>query len=102
MRNPILNTDSYKASHFAQYPPGVEHITSYIEARQAPGLVETVTFFGLQAFIRDFLSRPITPADIDEADPQVVQLRARQRTARIPAAVSDQIIRRMTAGEKEN
>jgi nicotinamide phosphoribosyltransferase len=29
----ILNADSYKHSHFRQYPPGTTRISSYIEAR---------------------------------------------------------------------
>lgn len=31
--NLILNTDSYKASHWLQYPPNTEYISYYIEAR---------------------------------------------------------------------
>lgn len=31
--NPILATDSYKQSHWEQYPPGTEQVVSYIEAR---------------------------------------------------------------------
>ena len=32
-RNPILDTDSYKFSHFKQYPPGTTEVSAYIEAR---------------------------------------------------------------------
>ena len=28
-KNIILNTDSYKASHFVQYPPNTEYVSSY-------------------------------------------------------------------------
>lgn len=31
--NPIIGTDSYKVSHYKQYPPGTGHIFSYFEAR---------------------------------------------------------------------
>ena len=31
--NLLLRTDSYKASHWLQYPPGAEHAFSYIESR---------------------------------------------------------------------
>lgn len=31
--NPILNTDSYKASHYLQYPPEASAMFSYIESR---------------------------------------------------------------------
>lgn len=65
MTNLILNTDSYKASHWLQYPPGTEVIHSYIESRG--GLYDQTLFFGLQAFIKDVLMKPFTLADIDEA-----------------------------------
>ena len=29
----ILNTDSYKVSHWVQYPPGMDAMFSYIESR---------------------------------------------------------------------
>ena len=35
MRNLILNTDSYKVSHFAQYPAGTTFVSSYIESRDS-------------------------------------------------------------------
>lgn len=31
--NFILNTDSYKASHYLQYSEGTEYVYSYIESR---------------------------------------------------------------------
>lgn len=64
--NLILNTDSYKASHYLQYPPGTQTVSSYIEARG--GRFARGLFFGLQAFVKAYLLRPITRADIDEAD----------------------------------
>lgn len=66
MRNLILNTDSYKMSHFAQYPQGAEYVSSYIESRG--GVYPETVFFGLQAFVKEYLTRPISQADIDEAD----------------------------------
>jgi nicotinamide phosphoribosyltransferase len=65
-QNLILNTDSYKLSHWLQYPPGTSHISSYIESRG--GLLPEVLFFGLQAFLKQYLMRPISRADIDEAE----------------------------------
>ena len=65
--NLILNTDSYKASHFLQYPPHSEIVSSYIEARKNPQFSQ-VLFFGLQAFIKEYLLRPITREHIDEAE----------------------------------
>ena len=66
MKNIILNTDSYKASHYLQYPPKSEYVSSYIEARG--GDYDKTLFFGLQAFIKEYLLKPITQADIDEAE----------------------------------
>ncbi len=65
MKNIILNTDSYKSSHYLQYPPQSEYISSYIEARN--GEHKEVLFFGLQAFIKEYLLTPITQENIDEA-----------------------------------
>ena len=65
MKNIILNTDSYKSSHYLQYPAKSEYVSSYIEARG--GDVEASLFFGLQAFIKEYLLTPFTQNDIDEA-----------------------------------
>jgi nicotinamide phosphoribosyltransferase len=64
--NLILNTDSYKASHFLQYPPGTEVISCYVESRG--GRFPHTLFFGLQAFIKQYLLTPITYDDIGEAE----------------------------------
>lgn len=66
MINPILNVDSYKTSHYLQYPPGAEVVSSYIESRG--GDYDDVVFFGLQQFLKTYLSQPITQENIDEAD----------------------------------
>lgn len=63
--NIILNVDSYKASHYLQYPPKTTFVSSYIEARG--GDFEQGIFFGLQMFIKDYLSTPITSDDVVEA-----------------------------------
>ncbi len=65
--NLILNTDSYKHSHFLQYPPNTEYISSYIEARENSDFDYSM-FFGLQAFLKETLSKPITQVDIAEAE----------------------------------
>ena len=65
-KNIILNTDSYKASMFKQYPVGTTGVYSYIESRG--GRYDATVFFGLQAFIKEYLTDPITQADIDIAD----------------------------------
>lgn len=53
-----LNTDSYKASHFLQYPDGTEAVFSYIESRG--GKYDYTVMFGLQAFLKEYLSTPVT------------------------------------------
>ena len=63
--NPILNTDSYKTSHFLQYPPGTTHVFAYVESRG--GLYPRTVFFGLQAILKQEFLPPITPAHVAEA-----------------------------------
>lgn len=65
-KNILLNTDSYKVSMFKQYPAGTTGVYSYIESRG--GRYDSTVFFGLQAFIKEYLLEPITQADIDIAD----------------------------------
>ena len=62
----ILNTDSYKISMFKQYPVGTTGVYSYIESRG--GRYDRIVFFGLQAFIKEYLLDPITQNDIDFAE----------------------------------
>lgn len=63
--NLILNTDSYKASHWLQYPPGTDKTFFYVESRG--GQYDKTVFFGLQAILKEYLARPVTHADVDEA-----------------------------------
>lgn len=63
--NLILNTDSYKASHFAQFPKGMTFASWYIESRG--GDSNFVRFFGLQAFLMEYLSKGVSLADVEEA-----------------------------------
>lgn len=65
-KNIILNTDSYKVSMFKQYPQGTTGVYSYIESRG--GRYDSTVFFGLQAFIKEYLLAPITQMDIDIAE----------------------------------
>ncbi|MDR2099584.1 MAG: nicotinate phosphoribosyltransferase [Campylobacteraceae bacterium] len=62
MMNFLLDSDSYKYSHFAQYPKN-EGMFSYIEAREG----EEVKFFGLQYIIKKMLMKMYTKDDIKEA-----------------------------------
>jgi len=69
MTNLILNADSYKSSHYLQYPPDAETTSFYVEARvgRENDPFPNGLFFGLQAFLKDYLAKPITSDDIDEA-----------------------------------
>ncbi len=64
--NILLNTDSYKVSMWRQYPVGTTGVYSYIESRG--GRYDRTVFFGLQAFIKEYLLSPITQGDIDLAE----------------------------------
>jgi hypothetical protein len=55
--NFILLTDSYKLTHYKQYPPGSEYVYSYFESRG--GKWDDVCFFGLQYFLKRYLSGPV-------------------------------------------
>jgi len=68
LSNLTLNSDSYKASHYKQYPPDAEFVSSYIEARYAERGWDSTMFFGLQMFLKQYLSIPITLEMIDEAE----------------------------------
>jgi len=65
--NLILATDSYKHSHFRQYPPETRAISAYVEARPND-VADDVLFMGLQPFLIDYLAKPVTMGDIDEAE----------------------------------
>ncbi len=65
--NICLMTDSYKASHYKQYPPGTTNVYSYFESRG--GRYPLVVFFGLQYYLKKYLQgQVVTQAKIDEAD----------------------------------
>ena len=65
--NIILLTDSYKLSHYKQYPEGTENVYSYFESRVGANMPYTV-FFGLQYFLRRYLTgRVVTKEKIEQA-----------------------------------
>jgi len=67
LRSLILTTDSYKQSHFLQYPPGAKFVSSYIEARRGSDKKQVTQFFGLQAFLLEYLASPFCAEDIADA-----------------------------------
>ena len=66
LENIILATDSYKVSHYKQYPPGTEYVYSYFESRG--GKFDEICFFGLQYFLKRYLcGAVVTQKVIDDA-----------------------------------
>jgi len=58
---PILDitraTDSYKGTHWLQYPPDTTNVYSYFESRGKPlSWSDYVVFFGLQYFLKQYLA----------------------------------------------
>ncbi len=71
MNNILLLTDSYKFSHFKQYPTDTEKVFSYFESRDGAKFDETV-FFGLQYFMKKYLEgQVVTQEKIDYAEKRV-------------------------------
>jgi len=64
--NNLNDTDSYKFSHALLYPDNMTYMESYLESRG--GEFDTCTLFGLQYVLHKYLSKPITFADVDEAE----------------------------------
>lgn len=56
MYNPLLLIDFYKSTHHEQYPAGLTKMTSYYTPRMSRLKdVDKVAFFGLQAFLKEYL-----------------------------------------------
>ncbi len=68
LNNICVLSDSYKISHYKQYPPGTTKVYSYFESRHG-STFPTTTFFGLQYWLRQYLAGPVvTQEKIDAAD----------------------------------
>lgn len=61
----ILDCDSYKTSHWKQYPQGTTAMYSYLESRG--GKYNKTVMFGLQYYLKKYLTQRITIADVEEA-----------------------------------
>ncbi len=61
----ITAVDSYKESHFCQYPPNTSRVSSYIESRG--GQFKTTRFFGLQAILKKYFTKRIWRHEVEEA-----------------------------------
>jgi nicotinamide phosphoribosyltransferase len=63
--NPLSQTDAYKLGHLEQYVPNCNKVYSYLQARSTKTFNSAV-FFGLQYYLKKYLTQPITKADVDE------------------------------------
>jgi nicotinamide phosphoribosyltransferase len=63
--NLILDVDSYKASHWLQYPPGMTRMYAYVESRG--GKYSETVFFGLQYILKQYLAQPVKSWMVEEA-----------------------------------
>lgn len=71
MNNIILMSDSYKYSQWLQYPPKITKMYSYFESRGGEigkYSQDQVQFFGLQYYLKKYLSVKITRDMVEEAD----------------------------------
>lgn len=68
INNIILNADAYKNDHGRMLPKETTHIFSTVIARRGNQYNEEVVVFGYQFLIQEYLTKPITIADIDQAE----------------------------------
>lgn len=65
--NLLLLTDSYKTSHWKQYPAGTARVFSFLESRG--GKYDETTFFGLRYLLLKYLvGQVVTPTGIAQAE----------------------------------
>jgi nicotinamide phosphoribosyltransferase len=71
----LAKADSYKYSHYLQYPPGTEYVSSYIEARSSKvRQFKEVVFFGLQYYVDEYLTKPlVTKTSLDRMNRRMKQ-----------------------------
>lgn len=65
--NRIIDTDSYKASHFLQYPPKTTRAFFYLESRGSERDYTKTVFFGLQYILKRFFVEKFTQDMVEEA-----------------------------------
>lgn len=61
----LFDADSYKVSHYLQYPPGTTSMFSYIESRG--GEYNETVFFGLQYYLKEYLTHRVTVEEVEKA-----------------------------------
>lgn len=65
MENIFLATDVYKMGHMEQYPKGTTKVYSYLTTRSGK-VMDAVMFYGLQYYIKKYLTVVPTQAMVDE------------------------------------
>lgn len=65
--NRIIDTDSYKSSHWLQYPPNVTRAFFYLESRGSDRDWNETVFFGLQYLLKNYFLAPFTQSMVEEA-----------------------------------
>lgn len=63
--NPLLGVDVYKCGHMEQYAPGTTKVYSYLTTR-SDKTFDKVVFFGLQYYLKEYLSTRLEPWMADE------------------------------------
>lgn len=58
--NPLLGTDVYKMGHMEMYCPNTSKVYSYLITRKDKTF-DTTVFFGLQYYLKEYLSTKLTP-----------------------------------------
>jgi len=66
--NRIIDTDSYKASHWIQYPPNTTLVHSYLESRGTDRTWTESVFFGLQYILKKYFLEDFTLDLVEEAN----------------------------------
>lgn len=64
--NIIMETDSYKQTHWLMYPPETEYVYSYFESRRGATFDYTL-WFGLQHILEGLAGVAVTQEDLDQA-----------------------------------
>lgn len=65
--NNIIDTDSYKSSHWLQYPARTELVHSYLESRGSERDWKHTVFFGLQYILKRYFLANFTQEMVEEA-----------------------------------
>lgn len=65
--NNIIDTDSYKSSHWLQYPARTELVHSYLESRGSERDWKHTAFFGLQYILKRYFLANFTQDMVEEA-----------------------------------